>query len=282
MMNKNKLQGIYKITNKVNGNTYIGQTKDLQRRIEFHKVDLKHGKHSRSLLQEEYNLLVENYKELNKNNCFYDYIDFDSYTFDINYHYELMKHINDNSFDSILDIEDEYIIKYAKGYDQKTNKDIKEYSKNKSKVKKPYINSFKKYKDSLITTVIYNNYKYILNKNEYYEKLKYTNEPFLDFVYTYLLYMYSNNIALFDMEDYKRFVEAYVYEGAKMYNNQNKSANKSNAFKSLEKLKMIISSKDLIKDKANKIKLNIDLEKLNITFYNYIVSIDSNLLDKAN
>ena len=50
------MTGIYKITNTFNGKVYIGQSKDIEQRIEQHLSALKHNKHENKTMQKEYNL----------------------------------------------------------------------------------------------------------------------------------------------------------------------------------------------------------------------------------
>lgn len=49
------MRGIYKITNKINGKVYIGESLDILRRWREHKETLEDNKHSNYKLQEEYN-----------------------------------------------------------------------------------------------------------------------------------------------------------------------------------------------------------------------------------
>ena len=51
-----KISGIYKITNTVTNEVYIGKSKDIEGRIEAHKNDLKNGNHVNKGLQEDYDL----------------------------------------------------------------------------------------------------------------------------------------------------------------------------------------------------------------------------------
>ena len=47
--------GIYKIKNKINGKTYVGQSKNVKSRIYQHKKQLKENKHYNSYLQSSFN-----------------------------------------------------------------------------------------------------------------------------------------------------------------------------------------------------------------------------------
>lgn len=50
-----KIQGIYKITNLINGKCYIGKSEDIEYRKKVHFKELEEGKHHSSYLQEDYN-----------------------------------------------------------------------------------------------------------------------------------------------------------------------------------------------------------------------------------
>ena len=47
--------GIYKIVNKINGKVYIGESLDIERRWDEHKLDLENGTHHSFKLQNDYN-----------------------------------------------------------------------------------------------------------------------------------------------------------------------------------------------------------------------------------
>lgn len=51
----NKTQGIYKITNLINGKCYIGKSEDIEYRKKIHFKELDERKHHSSYLQEDYN-----------------------------------------------------------------------------------------------------------------------------------------------------------------------------------------------------------------------------------
>jgi len=51
-----KKTGIYKITNKVNGMVYIGQSKDIHNRLLGHKRALRNNNHYNTHLQYAYNM----------------------------------------------------------------------------------------------------------------------------------------------------------------------------------------------------------------------------------
>ena len=55
-MKKEIVRGIYKIKSKTSGKVYIGQSKDLYKRIDGHKNLLKNNKHSNKHLQRSYNI----------------------------------------------------------------------------------------------------------------------------------------------------------------------------------------------------------------------------------
>lgn len=46
--------GVYLITNKVNNKTYVGSSKDINRRIKTHKRELAEGSHNNRKLQKDY------------------------------------------------------------------------------------------------------------------------------------------------------------------------------------------------------------------------------------
>lgn len=50
-----KIQGVYKITNIINGKMYIGSSNDVRRRLREHKNDLKNNNHGNEYLQNSYN-----------------------------------------------------------------------------------------------------------------------------------------------------------------------------------------------------------------------------------
>jgi group I intron endonuclease len=55
-----KVSGIYKIVNKINGKYYVGSTDDIQRRKYHHWIDLIKNKHSNNKLQNAWNKYGEN------------------------------------------------------------------------------------------------------------------------------------------------------------------------------------------------------------------------------
>ena len=55
-MSEKKTCGIYKISNTITNETYIGQSKNIEKRIATHKEDLKNGTHVNKGLQEDYDL----------------------------------------------------------------------------------------------------------------------------------------------------------------------------------------------------------------------------------
>ena len=56
MSDDNKTCGIYKITNTLTNEAYIGQSKNIEKRIATHKEDLENGTHINKGLQEDYDL----------------------------------------------------------------------------------------------------------------------------------------------------------------------------------------------------------------------------------
>lgn len=270
-----KKKGIYLMINKINNNTYVGQTKDLENRIMYHKIDLSNNKHNRPVLQEEFNTYVLELQNKYKADDLYKYIDFKSYVFDNYYEFELIKPLLYPEFDNVLDIEDKYILKYAKGYNQNTNKELKKiYSSNfKKEIKESKENYFVKFNDYLDFTLVHENIAYKFNHYEYYDKIHSKDDYFIDSVYAYLLYMYKNNITLLEIEDYKNFMNVYTFKGAKMHKTPDKSYGRNNLLKGLEQLNVINNSKQLIKDKVKQLIININIDTLDNVFYDYIIDI---------
>ena len=72
-MNKEKIRGIYKITNLINNKVYIGESLDIYRRWDEHKEDLNNNSHHSYKLQKDWNKYgQDNFKfeiieELDKN-----------------------------------------------------------------------------------------------------------------------------------------------------------------------------------------------------------------------
>lgn len=52
---KEKISGIYKITNTINNKFYIGSSNNIKKRWNRHKMDLRNNKHKNTLLQNSYN-----------------------------------------------------------------------------------------------------------------------------------------------------------------------------------------------------------------------------------
>lgn len=122
------MRGIYKIYNKENNNTYIGQSKNIENRLNKHIEDLKNNKHHQRNLQKEYNNLKKNIKNQYKCNELFDYIDYDKLVFEKYYGIEVLKAFDYYNLEELLKLEDEYILKYRniqEGYNQKTNEEIK-------------------------------------------------------------------------------------------------------------------------------------------------------------
>lgn len=90
----NKIKGIYKIENKVNGKVYIGESLDIERRWNEHREDLDNNKHHSFKLQNDWNKYGED-----------------------NFKFEVIKEIDKdmNSFISMFALyvyEDKYIKQY--------------------------------------------------------------------------------------------------------------------------------------------------------------------------
>lgn len=63
-----KIQGIYKITNLINGKCYIGKSEDIEHRKKTHFMELEEGSHHSAYLQEDY-------KKYGKNNFQFEIIE---------------------------------------------------------------------------------------------------------------------------------------------------------------------------------------------------------------
>ncbi len=73
---KEKISGIYKIENIINGNVYIGQSKDVRNRMYSHKSELKKNKHCNIHLQRAWNKYGEdNFKFIILEECNQEEID---------------------------------------------------------------------------------------------------------------------------------------------------------------------------------------------------------------
>jgi len=119
--------GIYRIYNVENGNSYIGQSKNIEYRWEQHKEDLKVGKHHQYYLQKEYDKNKKVITKQFKDNELSNYLDYDKITIDKYYKLEILKQFNYHNLNELLELEDQYILKYRdiqEGYKQKTNKEI--------------------------------------------------------------------------------------------------------------------------------------------------------------
>ena len=59
MFMREKISGVYKITNMVNGLFYISSSKDIHTRWKQHKKNLRNGDHNNTHLQNAWNLYGE-------------------------------------------------------------------------------------------------------------------------------------------------------------------------------------------------------------------------------
>lgn len=98
--------GIYRITNKIDGNSYIGSSKNIVGRISAHKTSLKHHFHYNILLQKAWDEYGEN-----------------------NFEFKIVYEVND--IEDLLIYEQYYIDKYNPIYNVYT-------SDRKSRIRKPY------------------------------------------------------------------------------------------------------------------------------------------------
>ena len=107
------LQGIYLIRNKINNNTYVGQSKNMEVRWEFHRKDLLKGTHHQKHLQSEF---IKLSKTTSKTKVFDKYYEFIPY------------HIVETYDEKVvLELEDKIILEQRsirEGYKQMTNKEI--------------------------------------------------------------------------------------------------------------------------------------------------------------
>lgn len=131
--------GIYRLYNTITNNSYIGQSRDIDKRLVYHEVDLKSGEHHNKSLQTEFNYIVNKMKESLKDNKYFNYIDFKKYIYDTYYKVDILQTFDIYNEKEIKEIEDEYIIKYKSinkyNFTQLTNKEIEimksEYDKKK-------------------------------------------------------------------------------------------------------------------------------------------------------
>ena len=133
--------GIYKITNSNNGKVYIGESLDIERRWDEHKLDLENGTHHSFKLQNDYN-------EYGKNN----------------FMFEVLEEI-DNNLKVIIQKCLSYILesKYIKQYDSINNGYNVENSLDLIlKGEKPI---FEGYKNNIVSIKILNNLIKSINEN---------------------------------------------------------------------------------------------------------------------
>jgi len=135
------LVGIYKITNSNNGKVYIGESLDIERRWDEHKLDLENGTHDSFKLQNDYN-------EYGKNN----------------FMFEVLEEI-DNNLKVIIQKCLSYILesKYIKKYDSINNGyNVEDSLDLILEGKKPI---FEGYKDNIVSIKILNNLIKSINEN---------------------------------------------------------------------------------------------------------------------
>lgn len=119
--------GIYRLYNTKNNNSYIGQSKDILRRLNYHKEDLKNNTHHCYKLQQEYNKLYKELDKQYKSDPLYNYLDINKIVIDKFYKLEVLKEFNYYNIDELLKVEDEYILKFRdiqEGYRQNTNEEL--------------------------------------------------------------------------------------------------------------------------------------------------------------
>lgn len=121
--------GIYKIENKENHNTYIGQSKDIERRWRTHREDLSNNIHHQKNLQKEYNKYIKELKQEYKNDINVKYFNYDLMVIDKYYSFIIIENLDKYNLNELLKLEDNYILKFReiqKGYNQLTNEEIKD------------------------------------------------------------------------------------------------------------------------------------------------------------
>ena len=107
------LQGIYLIKNKINNNTYVGQSKNMEVRWEFHRKDLLKGTHHQKHLQAEFTKLTKTTPILKVFDKYYEFIP-----------YQIIETYDEKV---VLELEDKIILEQRsirEGYKQMTNKEI--------------------------------------------------------------------------------------------------------------------------------------------------------------
>ena len=107
------LQGIYLIRNKINNNTYVGQSKNMEVRWEFHRKDLLKGTHHQKHLQAEFTKLIRTTSVAKVFDKYYEFIP-----------YQIVETYDEKA---VLELEDKIILEQRsirEGYKQMTNKEI--------------------------------------------------------------------------------------------------------------------------------------------------------------
>lgn len=146
--------GIYKLFNVETNNIYIGQSRNIEKRELRHKEGFINNSHHNYAMQSEFNAFTNNYKRLNKDNPFYNYIDFRTFVADNFYTIEIIETFSEYDENKIKEIEDSYILLYRDKNNihvQFTNKELEQINENrlikekirneKEKDKRQYINN---------------------------------------------------------------------------------------------------------------------------------------------
>lgn len=186
--------GIYKITNIETNNTYIGQSKNIERRWKEHIKDLSFSTHHNYYLQKEFNKYKDIVKRQYKDNEMAEYLDLNKLTIDKYYKFNILESFEIYNESELLTLEDKYILKYRSidnGYRQKTNVEL-----NNEYTSKTFIlfEEFKDYKDFMLSraSMSINNYTNLHNRGLITKK-EISNRVFQDAIKNYNDYISSLN-----------------------------------------------------------------------------------------